>query len=313
MRALFVYYGRMTADEPGEDTMSATPMWQPSAAQVRDARISAFMRAANLRHGVDLHDYAALYAWSLAARADFWRLLWDYAEVRGDPGDRVLVDGERMPGARWFPQARLNYAENLLRRRDDADALVFRGEDRVHARWSHRALYDEVSRVAQGLRAAGIQAGDRVAAFMPNMPESVIAMLACASIGATWCSCSPDFGVRGVVDRFGQIAPKLLFGVDGYYYNGKTHDCAAEAAGHPGRAAHRRAARRRPLHGAHSRRSTGCATRKRGPTSRHPMRRARSSSPPCPSIIRSTSCSPPAPPACPSASCTAPAARCCSI
>ena len=166
------------------------------------------MQEANARFGLKLTDYASLYAWSIAERADFWRLLWDFCGVRGDPGGPVLLDDDRMPGARWFPEARLSFSENLLRRRDDADAIVFWGEDRVRRRLSHRQLYDQVARVARALHASGVRAGDRVAALLPNMPETVIAMLASASLGATWCSCSPDFGVRGVVDRFGQIAPE---------------------------------------------------------------------------------------------------------
>ena len=193
--------------------------------------MSAFMLEANARFGLKLSDYASLYAWSIAERADFWRLLWDFCGVRGDPGGTVLLDGDRMPGARWFPEARLNFAENLLRRRDDADAIVFWGEDRVRRRLSYRELYDEVARVARALRASGVGAGDRVAAVLPNMSETVVAMLACASLGATWCSCSPDFGVQGVVDRFGQIAPKVLFAVDGYYYNGKSYDCLEKLHG----------------------------------------------------------------------------------
>jgi len=193
--------------------------------------MSAFMLEANARFGLKLSDYASLYAWSIAERADFWRLLWDFCGVRGDPGGPVLLDGDRMPGARWFPEARLNFSENLLRRRDDADAIVFRGEDRVRRRLSHRELYDQVARVARALRSSGVRAGDRVAAVLPNMPETVIAMLASASLGATWCSCSPDIGVQGVVDRFGQIAPKVLFAIDGYYYNGKTYDCLKKLHG----------------------------------------------------------------------------------
>jgi acetoacetyl-CoA synthetase len=205
--------------------MSAGPMWAPSPERVQATRMTAFMRAASARHGLRLDDYAGLYDWSIDRREDFWRFVWDWCGVRGTRGDAVLDDGDRMPGSRWFRGARLNFAENLLRRRDDGDALVFRGEDQVSVRWSHREMYDEVSRVARALRAAGVHSGDRVAAFMPNMPESVIAMLATASIGAIWSSCSPDFGVRGVIDRFGQIAPKVLFAVDGYWYNGNHYDC----------------------------------------------------------------------------------------
>ena len=143
----------------------------------------------------------------------------------------MILDDDRMPGARWFPEARLNFSENLLRRRDDADAIVFWGEDRVRRRLSHRQLYDQVARVARALHESGVRAGDRVAAILPNMPETVVAMLASASLGATWCSCSPDFGVQGVVDRFVQIKPKVLFAVDGYYYSGKTYDCLDKLRG----------------------------------------------------------------------------------
>ncbi len=193
--------------------------------------MSAFILEVNARFGLELSDYRSLHTWSIAERADFWRLLWDFCGVRGDPGGLVVRDGDRMPGARWFPEARLNFSENLLRRRDGADAIVFWGEDRVRRRLSYRQLYDEVARVARALRASGVRAGDRVAAVLPNMPETVVAMLASASLGATWCSCSPDFGVQGVVDRFGQIAPKVLFAVDGYYYNGKTYDCLEKLHG----------------------------------------------------------------------------------
>ena len=154
----------------------------------------------------------------------FWRALWDYAGVVGTRGERTLVDGDRMPGARWFPDARLNFAENLLTRRaaDDAgDALVFRGEDKVARRVSHAELVAAVSRVAAALRHQGVGPGDRVAGYLPNMPEAIIAMLATASLGAIWSSCSPDFGVEGVLDRFSQIEPKVVFTVDGYWYNGK--------------------------------------------------------------------------------------------
>ena len=210
---------------------SPGPLWTPSPDRVRRARISAFILEANARFGLGLSDHHSLYAWSIAARAEFWRLVWDFCGVRGDPGATVVLDGDRMPGARWFPDARLNFSENLLRRRDDGDAIVFRGEDRVRRRMSHRQLYGEVARVARALHAYGVRAGDRVAAILPNMPEAIVAMLASASLGATWCSCSPDFGVQGVVDRFGQIAPKMLFAVSGYYYNGQVFDCLDKLRG----------------------------------------------------------------------------------
>jgi acetoacetyl-CoA synthetase len=151
--------------------------------------------------------------------------VWSFCGVIGDAGDGpALVDGQRMPGAHWFPQGRLNYAENLLRRRDRSPAIVFWGEDRLKSTVTCAELYSEVSRLAQALREADVKPGDRVAGYMPNVPGTVIAMLATASLGAVWSSCSPDFGAQGVLDRFGQIAPRVLFAADGYFYNGKTVD-----------------------------------------------------------------------------------------
>ncbi|WP_260294861.1 acetoacetate--CoA ligase [Sedimenticola hydrogenitrophicus] len=207
------------------------PLWQPNADQIEQANLTRFRRFVNQKHGTALADYPALYQWSIDQPEAFWSALWEESGVIADQrGEVVLEDGDKMPGARWFPQARLNFAQNLLRRRDDSDALVFRGEDKVARRVSHRELYHHVSRVAQALEAAGIGEGDRVAAYLPNMPETIIAMLAASSLGAIWSSCSPDFGVNGVVDRFGQIEPKLLFAADGYYYNGKTHDSLEKIA-----------------------------------------------------------------------------------
>ncbi len=201
------------------------PLWQPDTTRINASNMDRFRRLAGQRHGVELGDYDALYRWSLEQPDAFWSLLWDDSGVIAEAkGERVLVDGERMPGAVWFPEARLNYAENLLRRRDDSDALVFRGEDKVARRLSHRELHDQVSRLSQALRNLGVVPGDRVAGYLPNLPETVIAMLAATSLGAIWSSCSPDFGANGVVDRFGQIEPKVLFAADGYYYNGKRHE-----------------------------------------------------------------------------------------
>ena len=206
-------------------------LWQPSPEQVANANLTRFAAMARERHGSNAGDYAALHRWSIEDRAAFWSAVWDYGAVIGDRGDGpVLVDGDRMPGAKWFPGARLNFAENLLRRRDDAPGIVFRGEDRVRRSLSFGELHDAVSVLAQALRAAGVEKGDRVAGYLPNMPEAVIAMLATASIGAIWSSASPDFGVQGVVDRFGQIAPKVLFSADGYFYGGKRHDSIGRLA-----------------------------------------------------------------------------------
>ena len=203
----------------------AEMLWQPSPERIANANLTRFSALASERHGLNAADYATLHQWSIENRAAFWSALWDYAEIIGERGDGpVLIDGDRMPGAKWFPGARLNFAENLLRRRDDAPAILFRGEDRVRRSLSFRQLHDAVSVLARGLRAAGVATGDRVAGYLPNMPETVVAMLATTSIGAIWSSASPDFGVQGVVDRFGQIAPKVLFSADGYFYGGKRFD-----------------------------------------------------------------------------------------
>ena len=201
------------------------PLWQPSAAAVENSRLAAFMAAAKSDYGCDAADYGSLWTWSVERPEAFWRCVWDFAGiVAAESGGPALADADRMPGAKFFPEARLNYAENLLRRRDDGtDAIVFWGEDRIRRRLSWRELYDTVSRLAQALRSYGIEPGDRVAAYIPNMPEAIIGLLATSAVGAVWSSCSPDFGVRGVVDRFGQIGPKVLLSADGYHYNGKSH------------------------------------------------------------------------------------------
>jgi len=184
--------------------------------------MTAFMRLVHSRHCANVGDYAALHQWSIDHLGDFWSTLWDYAGIVAEArGETVIADAGRMPGARFFPDARLNFAQNLLRRRDAGEAIVFRGETKVTRRLSHAELYDAVSRVAQALTAAGVVKGDRVGAWLPNMPETIIAMLAAASIGAIWTSCSPDFGAQGVIDRFGQTGPKVLFACDGYFGNGK--------------------------------------------------------------------------------------------
>ena len=198
------------------------PLWTPAPERAAATELARFMRLAGKASFEELH------AWSIERREDFWNLVWDFCDVAGDKGARTLVDGERMPGARWFPDARLNFAQNLLRRRDAGDAIVFWGEDRVRRRLSHKNLYDLVSRMAQALADAGVGKGDRVAGYLPNVPEATAAMLASASLGAIWSSCSPDFGVQGVLDRFGQIEPKVLFCADGYLYGGKEFDCQAK-------------------------------------------------------------------------------------
>ena len=207
------------------------PLWQPTPAAIAATRLEAFRRGVSAQTGLPLDGYASLHDWSVRDKAAFWQAVWRFADVRaGHEAERVLEEGDRMPGARWFVGARLNYAENLLRRRDAAIALESFIEGRVHARWSWQELHATASRLAQALKAAGVSVGDRVAGLVPNTPETVAAMLATLSLGAVWSSCSPDFGVQGVVDRFGQIAPKVLFAADGYVYNGKSIDCLDKLA-----------------------------------------------------------------------------------
>lgn len=200
-------------------------LWQPSSQKVADASITAFRLKAESQSGDELPDYDALYQWSIDNPESFWSNVWDFCGVVSEArGDTVLTDGDKMPGAKWFSDARLNYAENLLQKRGPEAAIIFRAEDSAERIVSWDSLRQQVASVAQYLRDEGVVSGDRVVGFMPNMPETVVAMLAAASIGAVWSSSSPDFGVRGVVDRFGQIEPKVVFTADGYFYNGKFHD-----------------------------------------------------------------------------------------
>lgn len=204
--------------------MHEPPLWQPTPTAAARSAMTAFAHAVSARTGKAIDNYANLYQWSLDEPAAFWSAMWDFCGIIGDRGDEVVIDGERMPGARWFPRARLNFAQNLLRRRDAGDAIVFCGEDGARRRLSYQELHVAVAQCASMLRAAGVRSGDRVAAYLPNLPETVIAMLAAASIGAIFSSSSPDFGAQGVLDRFGQIAPKILIAADGYYYQGKAFD-----------------------------------------------------------------------------------------
>ena len=205
--------------------MNDRPLWSPSAEQIASSNMTRFAENASSRWGRSFADFSELHRWSTMHPEEFWCSVWDWTGAMGSGSlDPVIEHPERIPGAVWFPNLRLNFARNLLRRQDDGPALLFRAEDKVKRSVSHRELYLEVARIAAALRQAGVTSGDRVCGFMPNMPETVSAMLACASLGATWSSCSPDFGVQGVLDRFGQIEPKVLFSADGYWYNGKAHD-----------------------------------------------------------------------------------------
>ena len=213
------------------------PIWSPTPVDVARANLTAFIGAVSARHpAAGISDYDSLYRWSLRAPQHFWAEVWRFGGIIADerpgrePWDAVGVGLDRMAppdpvaGPAWFPGARLNFAENLLRFRDDRPAIVSWDERGPRQRWSYAALATEVARVAGALRAVGVGQGDRIAGFVPNVPEAVIAMLAATSLGAVWSSCSPDFGAKGILDRFGQIEPTVLFAADGYRYAGKEID-----------------------------------------------------------------------------------------
>ena len=206
--------------------MSVPPvLWQPSERAIEDAQVTQFARQLVRKHRLELNTYPDFYRWTVDNPEVFWSEVWDWCGVIASrKGSTVLVDGDKMPGARWFPEARLNFAQNLLRRGDRGDALIFWDEAGGRRRLSYSDLTSDVSRAAQALQALGLRAGDRACAFIPNLPETAMLALAALSQGMVWSSCSPDFGVDGVLDRFGQIEPKILFCADGYRYNGQTHD-----------------------------------------------------------------------------------------
>jgi acetoacetyl-CoA synthetase len=206
------------------ETMSRL-LWQPSEERIKRTNVYDFMQYVNERQSKEFSSYDDLYQWSIAESPTFWATLWDYGQViYSQPYDQVVDDITKMPGARWFEGAQLNFAENLLRYRDDHIALSFKGEGQPTVSITYAELFEQVTCLARSLRDLGIKRGDRVAGFMPNMIETVVAMLATTSIGAIWSSCSPDFGIKGVLDRFGQIEPRVLFTANGYRYNGKEYD-----------------------------------------------------------------------------------------
>jgi len=207
------------------------PLWSPGPVRRQTAHIRRFIDLARSELDPAIVDYWSLYRYSLQQPRRFWRAVWSFCDVVGSAGERVVDDFDRFPGARWFPEARLNFAENLLRFRDDRPALLFHSETGTDSELSFAELYAAVARTAEALKREGIGPGDRVAGYLPNLPETVIAMLAATSIGAIWSSCSPDFGIDGVVERFGQIEPKVLFCAAAYSYNGKTHDCVDKVRG----------------------------------------------------------------------------------
>ena len=213
------------------DEKNERPLWAPSREAVAASNMMAFIGLVRERHSVSLDTYDSLHRWSVAQPELFWDAVWDFTGVFGEKGARILTDGGRMPGARFFPDARLNFAENLLRGEGGEIALHFNNESEMREPVTRAALRRDVARFAAVLKSWGVKEGDRVAAFMPNCPETIIAMLAAASIGAVFSSCSPDFGAKGVLDRFGQIEPKVLVACDGYRYAGKVLPAHDKLAG----------------------------------------------------------------------------------
>ncbi|MBM13525.1 MAG: acetoacetate--CoA ligase [Halieaceae bacterium] len=210
--------------------LAPQPLWMPSPERAAATQLTAFMHGLATTDNFDaVGDYFALHRWSLEQPEAFWRAVWRFTEVLGSSGETVCDDPQRLPGCEWFPDATLNYAENLLRFRDEREALVEIDESDSRRAVTYRELAEQVRKLTNWMAGAGIEPGDRVAGFMPNCIEAVVAMLATASLGAVWSSCSPDFGKQGALDRFGQIAPRLLFTADGYRYNGKACDSLARA------------------------------------------------------------------------------------
>ena len=204
-------------------------LWSPSETQIAEAGLTRFRKVLETETGLVIPNYGELHAWSIREPERFWDRIWTFVDIIGERGDGpTLLRGERMQDVQWFPGAKLNFAENLLRRRDAAEAIISWGDGgKRPRRFSFTELYDAVSRLAQMLAAGGVKPGDRVAGYLPNIPETIIAMLATSSLGAIWSACSPDFGIDGAAERFGQIQPKVLFAADGYWYGGKAIDTLA--------------------------------------------------------------------------------------
>ena len=210
---------------------SKTPLWIPTEERKRDANITRLMHEVNARHGLYLSSYPDLYRWSIENITDFWASVWDFAEIKASqPYEQVVDDLKKFPGARWFSGARLNFAENLLRYRDDRLAFIFKGETQISRQMTYAELYEEVTRLANSLRGAGVEAGDRVVGYMPNLIETAVAMLAATSVGAVWSSCATDIGAAAAIERLGQVEPKVMITADGYFYKGKVFDTLEHAA-----------------------------------------------------------------------------------
>ncbi len=207
-------------------------LWQPTEERIKSTNMYAFMNKVNKKFLTDFNDYPALWQWSVDHLEEFWETAWDFLDISTfQTYDTVIENPDKMPGAKFFVNSKLNFARNLLKFNDDRPALVFRGEDAIRRVLTYAQLYNEVAQTASSLKKLGIKKGDRVVGFVPNMPESIIAMLAATSLGAVWSSCSPDFGIKGVLDRFGQTRPKVLFTADGYFFKGQAQDSIQKIAG----------------------------------------------------------------------------------
>ena len=208
-----------------------TPLWMPSEERKSQANITRFMQQVNARYGLYLNSYSEFYQWSVENIPEFWAVVWDFTDIKASRHyDQVVDDLTKFPGAKWFPGARLNFAENLLRYRDDQLAFVFRGETKISKRMTYAELYDAVARLAHSLKEIGVTVGDRVLGYMPNMIETAIAMLAATSLGATWSSCATDIGPAAAIERLAQVEPKAMITADGYFYKGKAFDTLEHAA-----------------------------------------------------------------------------------
>ena len=208
-----------------------TPLWTPSEERIRGANITRFMDVVNTRHQLNIASYSDLYNWSVENIPDFWLEVWDFVDIKASKKTDTAVDDlDKFPGAKWFPGAKLNFAENLLRYRDDQLAFIFQGETQVTKRMTYAELYDEVARLSKSLAVAGVGEGDRVVGYMPNLIETAVGMLAATSLGATWSSCATDIGPGAAIERLGQVEPKVLITADGYFYKGKTFDTLGQAA-----------------------------------------------------------------------------------
>ena len=206
-------------------------LWKPTLSEIEDSQAWEFIQEANVKFNISLENFHDLYKWSCKCPESFWELFWTYSKIIAENDSKeVLKNGDDFLGSEWFSDSKLNFAKNLLSKRDQSLAIVFWGEDKYKSSLSHSELYNQVSRLSHWLKKSGVVKGDRVAGLLPNMSEAVVSMLATSSIGAIWTSCSPDFGVQGVLDRFGQVKPKVFICVDAYLYNGKVFNCLEKNA-----------------------------------------------------------------------------------